>query len=188
MRYAMFESGGKQYVARKGETVEVDHLALNVGVKAEFKEVLLVSDGDTVEVGTPYVDGAMVSGKVVGQIRAPKVIVFKYIPKERYRRKKGHRQQYTKVEIQEIVIPGAAPEEPEPVQAETPVEAVDQAPRTRKAATKKKTAKKSSAKKTKVTTEARAKKSAAKKSTAKKSSAKKSSAKKSAGKKSAGKE
>lgn len=165
MKYAMFESGGKQYVARQGESVEVDHLALNVGVTAEFKEVLLVSDGSTVKVGTPYVEGAMVSAKVVGQIRAPKVIVFKYIPKERYRKKKGHRQQYTRVEIQDILIPGATAAEPVQVEIEAGEAAGEKEPRARKAATKGRTAKKASAKETKAT----AKKSTAKKSTGKKS-------------------
>jgi large subunit ribosomal protein L21 len=171
MKYAMFESGGKQYVARQGETVEVDHLALNIGVKAEFNDVLLVSDGSTVKVGTPYVEGARVSAKVVGHIRAPKVIVFKYIPKERYRRKKGHRQQYTRVEIQDIMMPGARPAEAAPLEGEPTESPVEKAPRARKAAGKSATAKKTSSKGTKTT-----------KSTAKKSTAKKSAAKKSAGK------
>lgn len=137
MKYAMFESGGKQYVARPGETVEVDHLPLNVGVKAEFKEVLLVSDGAEVQVGKPYVEGASVSGRVVGHTRAPKVIVFKYIPKERYRRKRGHRQQYTAIEIQEILLPGAKSVRAEPAEGE---------PTARKAAAKRSAAKKSAAK------------------------------------------
>jgi large subunit ribosomal protein L21 len=168
MKYAMFESGGKQYVARPGETVEVDHLPLNVGVKAEFNEVLLVSDGTTVRVGAPYVEGARVSASVVGQIRAPKVIVFKYIPKERYRRKAGHRQQYTRVEIQDILIPGQFAEpvvEVEGPEAEPPAEG--KAPRARKAATKGRAAKKASAKGTKTTSKSGTKKSAAKKSSRK---------------------
>jgi large subunit ribosomal protein L21 len=170
MKYAMFESGGKQYVARQGETVEVDHLPLNVGVKAEFKEVLLVSDGSTVSVGTPYVEGAKVSAKVVGQVKAPKVIVFKYIPKERYRRKKGHRQQYTRVEIQEILIPGmAASREAEETDAAAGAPVEEKAPRARKSATRSKTTKKTSAAGTKTTSKSASKKSTAKKSTRKKS-------------------
>jgi large subunit ribosomal protein L21 len=169
MKYAMFESGGKQYVARQGETVEVDHLPLNVGVKAEFKEVLLVSDGSTVKVGTPYVEGATVSAKVVGHVRAPKVIVFKYIPKERYRRKQGHRQQYTKVEIQDILFPGAKEVEPAQGDVADSGAPAEKAPRARKAAAKGGTAKKASARGTKTTS-----KSAAKKSTAKKTSVRKS--------------
>ncbi len=169
MEYAMFESGGKQYVARPGETVEVDHLPLNVGVKAEFKEVLLVSDGSKVSVGTPYVEGAMVSAKVLGHVRAPKVIVFKYIPKERYRRKQGHRQQYTKVEIQEITIPGkAAGRATQEADAEAGAPVEEKPPRARKTATKSKTTKKTSAKGTKTTSKSASKKSTAKKSTRKK--------------------
>jgi large subunit ribosomal protein L21 len=168
MEYAMFESGGKQYVARPGETVEVDHLPLNAGVKTEFNEVLLVSDGSTVSVGRPFVEGAKVEAKVVGHIRAPKVIVFKYIPKERYRRKQGHRQQYTKVEIQEIVIPGRqAARASKEAEAGAPVE--EKPTRTRKAATKSKTTKKTSSKGVKTTSKSVSKKSTAKKSTRKKS-------------------
>lgn len=168
MEYAMFESGGKQYVARPGEMVEVDHLPLNVGVKAEFTEVLLVSDGSSVKVGTPYVEGAKVDAKVVAHIRAPKVIVFKYIPKERYRRKQGHRQQYTRLEIQEIVIPGRQTSRAvKEAEAGAPVE--EKPTRARKAATKAKTTKKTSAEGTKTTSKSASKKSAAKKSTRKKS-------------------
>jgi large subunit ribosomal protein L21 len=174
MKYAMFESGGKQYVARQGETVEVDHLPLNVGVKAEFEQVLLVSDGSTVSVGSPYVEGAKISAKVVGHVRAPKVIVFKYIPKERYRRKQGHRQQYTKLEIQEILVPGVKAAGPEEGEAAAGGPSAEKQPRARKAATKSKTTKKASAEGAKTTSKSTAKKSTAKKSTAKKSSRKKS--------------
>ena len=169
MKYAMFESGGKQYIARQGETVEVDHLPLNVGVKAEFKTILLVSDGSTVKIGTPFVEGASVSAKVVGQVRAPKVIVFKYIPKERYRRKKGHRQQYTRVEIQDVLFPGEEPTKAERIE-EAPVGAVaEKEPAVRKPASKSKTAKKTSVKKAKSTSKSTTKKSTGKKTASKKS-------------------
>lgn len=168
MTYAMFESGGKQYVARPGETVEVDHLPLNVGVKAEFENILLVSDGSAVKIGTPYVEGASVSAKVVGQVRAPKVIVFKYIPKERYRRKKGHRQQFTRVEIQDILFPGAESMaagqlESAPAGASSKKKAAP-----RKAVSKRKAVKKASVKKAKSTSKSTAKKSVGKKTPSKK--------------------
>ena len=102
MKYAVLESGGKQYVAREGETIEVDRLPTKVGQSIDFKDVLLVVDKAKVKVGTPFIKGAKVRGTVVDQIKAPKVIVFKYIPKERYRRKRGHRQQYTRVAIDSI--------------------------------------------------------------------------------------
>ena len=92
MKYAVLESGGKQYIAREGEAIEIDRLQIEVGNTIDFKDVLLLVDNAKVHVGTPYVKGAKVRGTVVEQLRAPKIIVFKYIPKERYRRKRGHRQ------------------------------------------------------------------------------------------------
>ncbi|UCF62184.1 MAG: 50S ribosomal protein L21, partial [Anaerolineaceae bacterium] len=89
MKYAVLESGGKQYVAREGEAIEVDRLKIEVGDKIDFKDVLLLVDNAKVHVGTPYVKGAKVRGTVVDQLKAPKIIVYKYIPKERYRRKRG---------------------------------------------------------------------------------------------------
>jgi large subunit ribosomal protein L21 len=104
MKYAVLESGGKQYIAREGETIEVDRVSMDVGQPIEFKEVLLVVDDSKVEVGTPHVKDALVKGTVVGQIKAPKIVVFKYIPKERYRRKRGARQRYTRVAIDQIAL------------------------------------------------------------------------------------
>jgi len=102
MKYAIVESGGKQYVAREGETIEIDRLPVEVGKSITFKEVLLVVDDGTAEVGNPYVKGVSIKGTVLAEVKAPKVIVFKYIPKERYRRTKGHRQRYTRVLINAI--------------------------------------------------------------------------------------
>jgi large subunit ribosomal protein L21 len=104
MKYAVVETGGKQYVAREGETIEVDRLPLDVGKSITFEKVLLVVDGKEIAVGAPGVQGAKVKGTIVDQIKAKKVIVFKYIPKERYRRKQGHRQRYTRVAIDNIAI------------------------------------------------------------------------------------
>jgi large subunit ribosomal protein L21 len=104
MKYAVLESGGKQYIAREGEAIEVDRLHIEVGQAIDFKDVLLLVDNAKVHVGTPYVKGAKVRGTVVEQLRAPKIIVFKYIPKERYRRKRGHRQNYTRVAIDKITL------------------------------------------------------------------------------------
>ncbi len=107
MKYAIVSSGGKQYIAREGEPIEVDRLQLDIGKPVEFKEVLLAVDGSTIKVGTPLIKGASVKGKVLDQVKAKKIIVFKYIPKERYRRKKGHRQQYTRVSIDKITMTSA---------------------------------------------------------------------------------
>ncbi|HHH82885.1 MAG TPA: 50S ribosomal protein L21 [Chloroflexi bacterium] len=105
MKYAILQSGGKQYVAREGEALEVDRLPVEKDETVEFCEVLLVSDGKNVHVGTPRVEGALVKGRVLDEVKARKVVVFKYIPKERYRRKSGHRQRYTRVVIESIVGP-----------------------------------------------------------------------------------
>jgi large subunit ribosomal protein L21 len=107
MKYAVVETGGKQYIAREGEMIEVDRLPLEIGKPVEFNEVLLIVDEKAVQVGDPLVKGASVKGEVLDQVKAKKVIVFKYIPKERYRRKQGHRQRYTQVRISEIVAGGA---------------------------------------------------------------------------------
>ncbi len=105
MQYAIVESGGKQYRAVPGETIEVDRLHKEVGDSVALK-VLLLADDDNVTVGTPYVENATVQASVVAQVKAPKVIVFKYKPKERYRRKRGHRQQYTRLKVEAIQVEG----------------------------------------------------------------------------------
>jgi len=102
MKYAIINAGGKQYVAREGETIEVDRLPLQVGEEVQWKEVLLLVDNGDITVGDPFVAGADVKGQVVDQIKGRKILVFKYIPKERYRRRRGHRQRYTRVEISKI--------------------------------------------------------------------------------------
>jgi large subunit ribosomal protein L21 len=107
MRYAVLNAGGKQVMAREGETIEVDRLARQPGETVEFREVLLVADGPEIRIGSPTVPDVLVQGTVVEHFRGPKVTVFKYIPKERYRRKQGHRQGYTRISIRRIVMPGA---------------------------------------------------------------------------------
>lgn len=107
MKYAILNSGGKQYVAREGETIEVDRLPLEIGKPVEFNEILLVADNGDVAVGAPVVKGATVKGRVLDQIKAAKIIVFKYVPKQRYRRKQGHRQRYTRVAIEKISLSAA---------------------------------------------------------------------------------
>ena len=93
MRYAIIQSGGKQYKAVEGETIEVYDLSDEVGKKVELSDVLLISDGENVLVGTPTLSGAKVAATVVGLDQGPKISVFKYKPKIRYRVKTGHRQQ-----------------------------------------------------------------------------------------------
>jgi large subunit ribosomal protein L21 len=113
MKYAVLESGGKQYIARPGEMIEVDLMPLDVGQPVKFKNVLLAVDGSSVRIGQPLLKGAVVEGKVVDQIKARKILVFKYKPRIRYRRKQGHRQRYTQVSIEKITLPKPASEKTE---------------------------------------------------------------------------
>lgn len=100
--YAVIEACGKQYKVTKGDVVFFEKLDAQEGKKVTFDKVVLVSDEGKVEVGAPYVKGIKVEGKVVAHGKGKKIIVFKYKPKKNYRRKQGHRQPYTKVEITEI--------------------------------------------------------------------------------------
>ena len=102
MKYAIVESGGKQYKAVEGGMIEVDRLVDEEGTKIDLERVLMVVDGDTYTVGTPEVDGVKVKATVDAHFKGPKVIIFKYHPKKRYRLKKGHRQQYTRLAIEKI--------------------------------------------------------------------------------------
>lgn len=165
MKYAVVESGGKQYIARPGELIEVDHMPLEVGKPVKFKEVLMAVDGSSIHVGKPVIKGAVVEGKVVGQIKGRKIIVFKYKPRIRYRRKQGHRQRYTQVSIQKITLPA---EKPKAAPASAEQKASKPAPSKKAAPPKKKAAAKPAAKKS----AAGAKKTTAKKPAAKKASSK----------------
>ena len=100
--YAIIESCGKQYKVSEGDVVFFEKLDAEEGKKVTFDNVILVSDGKDVKVGTPYVKGCKVEGTVVAQGKGPKIIVYKYKAKKNYRRKQGHRQPYTKVEIKSI--------------------------------------------------------------------------------------
>jgi large subunit ribosomal protein L21 len=102
MKYAIIEDGGKQYRAVIGETIEVDRYPLEVGEEIDLNHVLLISDGEKVNVGTPFIKGAKLQATVVAQVKGPKVVVFRYKAKERIRSKTGHRQKYTRVRIDAI--------------------------------------------------------------------------------------
>jgi large subunit ribosomal protein L21 len=102
MKYAIIEDGGKQFKAVEGATIDLDHFQSEIGEEIDLERVLLVSDGNEVKVGTPLVEGVKVQATVLSQIKGPKVVVFKYRPKKRYRVKKGHRQQYTRLKINSI--------------------------------------------------------------------------------------
>jgi len=100
--YAIIRSGGKQYRAEVGATIDVDRLPHDVGESLEISDVLLVADGDETRIGQPQVDGATVSATVVEQFRGKKIIVYKYRQRTNYRRKQGHRQYYTRLRIKDI--------------------------------------------------------------------------------------
>ena len=102
--YAIIESCGKQYKVSEGDVVFFEKLDVEEGKKVTFKEVVLVSDDNKVEVGAPYVKGAKVVGKVVEHGKGKKIVVYKYKAKKNYRRTQGHRQPYTKVEITKVAV------------------------------------------------------------------------------------
>jgi large subunit ribosomal protein L21 len=97
--YAIFEAGGRQHRAEAGKVVKMDRLDAETGEAVEFDKVLALFDDDSARLGAPYVEGAKITGRVMQQGRARKIIVFKYKPKSGYKRMRGHRQHFTQVEI-----------------------------------------------------------------------------------------
>lgn len=102
MTFAIITTGGKQYRVSAGMKLKVEKLTEAAGGAVVFDKVLLVSDGAETKIGMPYIQGARVEAKVIRAGRADKVIVFKYHSKTRYKKKKGHRQMFTEVEITKI--------------------------------------------------------------------------------------
>ena len=102
--YAIIRSGGKQYRAEVGATIDVDRLPNEVGESLDITDVLLISSEDETMIGQPQVDGATVSATVVEQFRGKKIIVYKYRQRTNYRRKQGHRQYYTRLYIDDIRV------------------------------------------------------------------------------------
>lgn len=120
--YAVVRTGGKQYRVEEGRALKIERLAGEVGDVVEVGDVLLMDDGSGVTVGAPTISGARVLGTIAEQGRSKKIIVFRYKAKTRYRKKTGHRQPFTKVLIEDILLPGEEPkpktaQEPEPVEA-----------------------------------------------------------------------
>ena len=100
--YAVVETGGKQYKVTEGDVIFVEKLDVEEGAEVTLDKVLMAGEGDAVKVGTPVVEGATVTAKVVKNGKSKKVVVFKMKRKKNYRRKKGHRQPYTQVRIEAI--------------------------------------------------------------------------------------
>ncbi len=113
--YAIIETGGKQYTVAPGQTIDVERLDVGEGNTVELDRVLFIADGDKVIVGTPTIDGAKVIATSQGDGKGKKIIVFKYKPKVRYRKKTGHRQLYTRLTIDKIVTAQAVPGEPKKI-------------------------------------------------------------------------
>ena len=183
--YAVVNTGGKQYKVQQGEVLRIEKISGDVGSPVTFDRVLMFSDGENVSIGQPLLDSVAVEGHIVEQGKARKIIVFKYKRRKRFRRKNGHRQEYTAVLIDSITAKATkGPKAPTP-EAEAKAEVkgpkvVKSAPKkkaaeettAKKAAPKKETAKKAAPKK-KVDKKAEAKKVAPEKETTKKAAAKK---------------
>ena len=104
--YAIIETGGKQYKVAPRQTIEVERLNIPQGDTVELDKVLFIGDSQKSLIGNPIIKGAKVIATSLGEAKGDKVVVFKYKPKVRYRRKTGHRQIYTRLSIDEIVKPG----------------------------------------------------------------------------------
>lgn len=126
--YAIIETGGKQYKVQNGDQIRVEKLSADAGSTVVFDKVLACGEGSDIKVGTPYLEGLTVEGEVVESGKGDKVIIFKYKAKKDYRKKQGHRQPYTLVEISAIAGEKAAPKKEEPAAEEPAAEAAEEAP------------------------------------------------------------
>jgi large subunit ribosomal protein L21 len=182
--YAVVNTGGKQYKVQQGEILRVEKIPGEIGSPVTFDRVLMFSDGENINVGQPVLDDIAVEGHIVEQGKAKKIIVFKYKKRKRYRRKKGHRQQFTAVQIDSITARRAkAKETPEKTDEPKPeAKKAEAEPEAKKVEVKKAAPKKEAAEKTEVKREvpkkAEIKKAAAKETEAEKPKTKKAAAKK----------
>lgn len=171
MRYAIVESGGKQYKAVEGEALEVDRLPVNAGDKVGLERVLMLVDGEEVTVGTPTIGDLLVNTTVMDHFKGPKLIVFKYSPKKRIRVKGGHRQQYTRLMVDVIGKPGETRKAAKAEKSETPAEEKAEPKAEKKEATAKTpAAKEKKAEKAPATASPKGKKTTTKKTTTEKAS------------------
>ena len=143
--YAVVNSGGKQYKVQQGEVLRVEKISGDVGSPVTFDRVLMFADGDNVSIGQPVLDGVSVEGHIVEQGKAKKIIVFKYKRRKRFRRKNGHRQQFTAVQIDSIKAKGSTAKKASEPESEVTVEAKES--KTEIAVPTKEIAKKAEAKK-----------------------------------------
>ncbi len=152
MKYAIVESGGKQYRAVEGDMLEVDRLPVEAGVNVKLDQILLLADGENITVGTPLVKDSPVWTKVIEHFKGEKVTIFNYSPKKRIRVKTGHRQSYTRLLVEQIggsepvrqepakkvkkVVKAQAEGESVNLQVEKPVKAETVSPKAKKPAAK----------------------------------------------------
>ena len=172
--YAVVNTGGKQYKVQQGEVLRVEKIPGDVGSPVTFDRVLMFSDGENVSIGQPVLDNVAVEGHIVEQGKAKKIIVFKYKKRKRYRRKQGHRQTFTAVQIDNIAAREAKAKEAPKKADETKPEA----PKAETVEAKKEPAKKTEAKKAAAPKKSEIKEAAAKETSAEKPKAKKPAAKK----------
>ena len=125
--YAIIETGGKQYKVQNGDQIRVEKLDAEIGSTVVFDKVLAAGEGSDIKVGTPYLDGLTVEADVVESGKGDKVIIFKYKAKKDYRKKQGHRQPYTLVEITSVAGVKAEPKKVEEPAEEAVEEAVEEA-------------------------------------------------------------
>ncbi len=135
--FAIIEIGGKQFKVEKGGQLTVEKIDAKEGDSFEIEKVLILSDGGKMTIGKPFVEGAQVKAKVVSQFKGEKALIFKFKAKKRYQRKRGHRQNLSKIEILDIKT-GVAKKEAPKTEAKTAPKAVKKAPAAKKAAAKKK--------------------------------------------------
>ena len=102
--YAVFKTGGKQYKVSEGETIKIEKLEVEPGKKVTFNEVLMIADGENVQVGSPHVEKAVVEAKVISQGKGKKVNILKFKRRKQYMKQQGHRQLFTEIKIGKIKV------------------------------------------------------------------------------------
>jgi large subunit ribosomal protein L21 len=100
--YAVVSTGGKQYKVQEGDILRIEKISGDVGTPVTFDQVLMFSDGENITIGQPLIDHITINAHIIEQGKAKKILVFKYKRRKRYRRKQGHRQQFTAVKIDTI--------------------------------------------------------------------------------------
>ena len=121
--YAVIKTGGKQYRVAADQKIQIEKLAGQAGDQIEFTDVLMVANGDAIDIGAPFVSGATVVGEIASHDRGPHIMIFKKRRRKHYRRRNGHRQDLTSVTIREILLGGAKPAKKAAAKPETETKA-----------------------------------------------------------------